>query len=50
MLINAINGCLVFMVLVMFGCFAAGAADIADERAKRKRIEKWVEEKYGKTH
>lgn len=50
MLIEIINGCGVFMVLVMLGCFAAGACEISAERAERRRVEKWIREKYGRTH
>ena len=45
-----LNSCFAFMVLVMLGCFAAGSCEIAEERANRKRIEKQIREKYGKTH
>lgn len=38
------------MVLVMLGCFAAGASELASERAERKRIEREIRERYGKTY
>jgi|LakMenEpi03Aug12_release.lakeMendotaPanAssembly.Ray.scaffolds.fasta_scaffold661457_3 hypothetical protein len=50
MLSEIINGCFVFTVLVMLGCFAAGSAEIASERAERKRIEREIREKYGRTY
>lgn len=50
MLNEIINGCFVFMVLVMLGCFAAGACEAAEERAERRRIEKMIREKYGRTY
>ena len=50
MLNEIINGCFVFMVLVMLGCFAAGASEIAEERAERKRIQKQIRDKYGRTY
>jgi hypothetical protein len=50
MLNEIINGCGVFAVLVMLGCFAAGASEIASERAERKRIERHIREKYGRTY
>ena len=46
MLIEIINGCGVFMVLVMLGCFAAGSCEISSERAERRRTEKLLKEKY----
>lgn len=42
--------CFAFMLLVMLGCFAAGACEISSERAERKRIEKQIREKYGRTY
>ena len=45
-----INGCFVFMVLVMLGCFAAGSCEIASERAERRRIQRMIREKYGRTY
>ena len=50
MLSEIINGCFVFMVLVMLGCFAAGASELASERDERKRIEKKIREMYGRTY
>ena len=50
MLSEIINKCFVFMVLVMLGCFAAGACEISSERAERRRIEKIIREKYGRTY
>jgi hypothetical protein len=50
MLSEIINGCGVFMVLVMLGCFAAGSCEIASERAEKRRIEKHIRSKYGSTH
>jgi len=45
-----LNSCLAFMVLSMVGIFAAGAVEISAERSERKRIERKIREKYGKTH
>ena len=50
MLSEIINGCFVFMVLVMLGCFAAGSCEISSERCERKRTEKKIREKYGRTY
>ena len=45
-----ISNCFAFMLLVMLGCFAAGSCEIASERAERKRIEREIREKYGRTY
>lgn len=50
MLNEIINGCFVFMALVMLGCFAAGSCEISSERAERRRTEKLIREKYGRTY
>ena len=50
MLSEIINGCGVFMVLVMFGIFAAGSCEIASERAEKRRIEREIRKKYGRTY
>jgi len=50
MLNEIINGCFAFMILVMLGCFAAGASEITAERANRKRIEREIRAKYGRTY
>lgn len=50
MLSEIINGCFVFMVLVMIGCFAAGSSELASERDERKRTQKMIREKYGRTY
>ena len=50
MLNEIINGCGVFMVLVMFGIFAAGSCEIVSERAEKRRIEREIRKKYGRTY
>jgi len=45
-----LNNCFAFMVLAMLGIFAAGAAEVAAERKERKRIEREIREKYGRTY
>lgn len=50
MLSEILNGCFVFMVLVMLGCFAAGSCEIASERAERRRVQKMIRDKYGRTY
>lgn len=50
MLNEILNGCFAFMVLVMLGCFAAGSCEISSERAERKRVEKLIGEKFGRTY
>lgn len=48
--LQMLNSCLAFLVLVMLGCFTACASEIASERAERKRIEREIREKYGRTY
>jgi hypothetical protein len=50
MLNEIINGCGGFLVLVMLGIFAAGSAEISSERAEKRRTEKQIREKYGRTY
>ena len=50
MLNDIINGCFAFTLLVMIGCFAAGASAEAHDRAERRRIQKHIREKYGRTY
>ncbi len=50
MLDEIINGCFAFMVLVMLGCFAAGSVEISSERAEKRRVEKLIRERYGRTY
>jgi len=45
-----LNSCFAFMVLAMLGIFAAGASEISAERNERKRIEREIREKYGRTY
>ena len=45
-----LNSCLAFMVLVMLGCFAAGSCELAAERKERKRVQKHIRNKYGRTY
>lgn len=45
-----INGCFAFMVLVILGCFAAGSCEAMNDRAERKRIQRQIREKYGRTY
>ena len=45
-----LNSCLAFMVIVMLGCFAAGSCELAAERKERKRVEKQIRNKYGRTY
>jgi hypothetical protein len=45
-----LNSCLAFMVIVMLGCFAAGSVELAEERTERRRVQKQIREKYGRTY
>lgn len=50
MLSEIINGCGVFMVIVMIGCFAAGSCELAAERKERKRVQKLYRKNYPKVY
>ena len=45
-----LNSCLAFMVIVMLGCFAAGSCELASERKERKRVQRHIRSKYGRTY
>jgi hypothetical protein len=45
-----LNSCLAFLVLVLLGIFAAGSCEIASERAEKRRVEKLIRRKYGRTY
>ena len=45
-----LNSCFAFLVLVMIGCFAAGSVEVASDRAEKRRIERQIREKYGRTY
>ena len=42
--------CVAFMLIVIIGCFAAGSSEIASERTEKRRIEKMIRQRYGRTH
>ena len=45
-----LNSCMATAVIVLLGIFAAGSVELAAERAERKRVQKIIREKYGRTH
>ena len=45
-----LNSCLAFMVIVMIGFFAAGSVELAEERTERRRVQKHIRSKYGRTY
>jgi hypothetical protein len=45
-----LNSCLAFLVLVLLGIFAAGSCEIASERAEKRRVEREIRAKYGRTY
>ena len=45
-----LNSLLAAVVLIMLGIFVAGSVEIVDERAKRRRVEKWVQDRYPPTY
>jgi hypothetical protein len=45
-----LNEIIATALLIVLAWFAAGSIELADERAKRKRVEKWIRKKYGRTY
>ncbi len=45
-----LNSCMATMVIVLLGIFAAGSVELAEERKERKRVQKHVRNKYGRTY
>jgi hypothetical protein len=45
-----LNEIIATALLIVLAWLAAGSIELADERAKRKRVEKWIRERYGKTY
>jgi len=45
-----VDSCCAFLVIVLLGIFAAGSSEIVSERAERRRIEREVRKKYGRTY
>ena len=45
-----LNSCFAFMVIVLLGIFAAGSCELAEERKERKRVQKHLRNKYGRTY
>lgn len=42
--------CFAALILFMLGVFAFGSSEIVSERAERRRIEKMIQQKYGRTY
>jgi hypothetical protein len=45
-----LNAAIGFLVIVLLGIFAAGSCELNAERAKRRRVEKWIRDRYGRTY
>jgi hypothetical protein len=45
-----LNSCMATLVIVLLGIFVAGSVEIAEERTERRRIQKLIRDKYGKTY
>jgi hypothetical protein len=45
-----LNEIIATFLLIVVAWFAAGSIELADERAKRKRVEKWIRERYRRTY
>ena len=44
------NSLLATLVIVLVGIFAAGSVEIAEERTERRRVQKHIRDKYGRTY
>ena len=45
-----LNSCLATVVIVLLGIFAAGSVELAEERTERKRVQRHIRSKYGRTY
>jgi hypothetical protein len=45
-----LNSLLATLVIVLVGIFAAGSVEIAEERTERRRVQKHIRDKYGRTY
>lgn len=45
-----LNSLMATVVIVLLGIFAAGSCELAAERKERKRVQRHVRSKYGRTH
>ena len=45
-----LNSLLATLVIVLLGIFAAGSVEIAEERTERRRVQKMIRSKYGRTY
>ena len=45
-----LNSLMATVVIVLLGIFAAGSVELAEERTERRRVQKMIREKYGKTY
>ena len=45
-----LNSVLATLVIVLVGIFTAGSVEIAEERTERRRVQKHIRDKYGRTY
>ena len=45
-----LNSLMATAVIVLLGIFAAGSCELAAERTERRRVQRHVREKYGRTY
>ena len=45
-----LNSLMATTVIVLLGIFAAGSVEIAEERTERRRVQKHIRDKYGRTY
>jgi hypothetical protein len=45
-----LNEIIATALLIVLAWFAAGSVELAEERTERRRVQKQIREKYGRTH
>lgn len=45
-----LNSLMATVIIVLLGIFAAGSVELAEERKERKRVQKHLRNKYGRTY
>lgn len=48
--LQMLNSLMATVVIVLLGIFAAGSVELAEERKERKRVQKHLRNKYGRTY
>lgn len=48
--LQMLNSLMATVIIVLLGIFAAGSVELAEERKERKRVQKHLRNKYGRTY